>query len=48
MSPAEKKYFDNIVADINLYWVPSQWFVSGLRDGYNFLYYLFLKSFTAF
>lgn len=33
MSPAEKQYFDNIVADINLYWVPSQWFVSGLRDG---------------
>lgn len=33
MTPTEKVYFDNIVSDINLFWVPGAWFVSALQDG---------------
>lgn len=32
MTQTEKHYYECIKPDINLYWVPSSWFVSTLKD----------------
>lgn len=32
MTATEKRYFERVTADINLFWVPGGWFISAFQD----------------
>ena len=32
MTATEKRYFEAVTADINLFWVPGGWFISAFQE----------------